>query len=63
MIEKAPVLYTEFKIKVPNRVKPKKKAKDFTFRAAEKFVYLENQYFLGSAYAWKSDSQVIKTRM
>ena len=27
MIEKAPVLYTEFKIKVPNRVKPKKRQK------------------------------------
>jgi len=21
-------------------------------RAAEKFIYIENQYFLGSAYAW-----------
>lgn len=27
-------------------------------RAAERFIYIENQYFLGSAYAWHTDSQV-----
>ena len=24
-------------------------------RNAENFIYIENQYFLGSAYAWLSD--------
>jgi len=27
-------------------------------RAAEKFIYIENQYFLGSAYAWGSDQEI-----
>ena len=27
-------------------------------RTAERFIYLENQYFLGSAYAWHTDSEV-----
>ena len=27
-------------------------------RTAERFIYIENQYFLGSAYAWPMDSEV-----
>ena len=27
-------------------------------RAAEHFIYIENQYFLGSAYAWAKDNQI-----
>ena len=27
-------------------------------RTAERFIYIENQYFLGSAYAWPTDSEV-----
>ncbi|KAL2939199.1 Phospholipase D alpha 1 [Bienertia sinuspersici] len=27
-------------------------------RRAKKFIYIENQYFLGSSYAWKSDQNV-----
>ena len=27
-------------------------------RTAERFIYIENQYFLGSAYAWPTDSKV-----
>merc|ERR1711936_292710 len=27
-------------------------------RAAEYFIYIENQYFLGSAYAWARDNQI-----
>ena len=27
-------------------------------RTAERFIYIENQYFLGSAYAWHTDSEV-----
>ena len=27
-------------------------------RTAERFIYVENQYFLGSAYAWHTDSEV-----
>ena len=27
-------------------------------RTAERFIYIENQYFLGSAYAWNTDSEV-----
>ena len=26
-------------------------------RAAEKFIYIENQYFLGSAYAWSEGTK------
>ena len=29
-----------------------------TIRAAERFIYVENQYFLGSAYAWETDQKV-----
>ena len=29
-----------------------------TIRAAERFIYIENQYFLGSAYAWETDQKV-----
>ena len=28
-------------------------------RTAERFIYIENQYFLGSAYAWNTDSEVL----
>ncbi len=28
------------------------------FRNAQYFLYIENQYFMGSAYEWDSDSQV-----
>ena len=27
-------------------------------RTAERFIYIGNQYFLGSAYAWPTDSKV-----
>jgi len=27
-------------------------------RAAQNFIYIENQYFLGSAYAWAKDNQI-----
>jgi len=27
-------------------------------RAAEHYIYIENQYFLGSAYAWSTDNQI-----
>lgn len=29
-----------------------------TIRAAERFIYIENQYFLGSSYAWLDDQKV-----
>ena len=28
-------------------------------RTAERFIYIENQYFLGSAYAWLEDSDAL----
>jgi phospholipase D1/2 len=30
-----------------------------SFRNAQNFLYVENQYFMGSAYEWGEDSQTL----